>query len=259
MSDAAQLHPLNLESEQYGTPEGIGENISYAFSLGLPELSPSLCLNDGTFVIVGSGPTVKEYVEEIREEAKTRPICAVKGAYDFLVENDIKPTFFVSVEPRFREILHPQKESIFLIASRCDPETFKQVEGYNVILWNAWGSEDENPFVKGHIALGGGPTSGLRALSIGYILGFRKFNFYGMDSCLIEGEKRIGQGEIHNDVQTIDVIVGGRSFLCTMAMADQAQNFQEIYEFIDDITIHSFGDGLISAILAERRKQGLRA
>ena len=85
------MHELEINLSQFGTHEGLVENIHHALSLGLPEFQPSLCSHDGTFVIVGSGPTVKDHIEEIREEYQTRPICAVKGAYDFLVENDIIP------------------------------------------------------------------------------------------------------------------------------------------------------------------------
>ena len=251
------MHELELKADQYGTPEGIGENIKYALSLGLAGLKPAICSHDGTFVIVGSGPTVKNYVEEIREESKTRPICAVKGAYDFLIENDIIPTFYLSVEPRIRPVNHPHKDSLFLLATRCDPAVFKALKDYTIIPWNAWGNEDENVFIEGQIAYGGGPTSGVRSISIGYALGFRQFHIYGLDSCLTNNEKRIDQGSIHNDVTTIPVIVGGREFICTMAMADQANNFQELYEFIPDVHIESFGDGLITAIIEERKKAGM--
>tara|TARA_Y100000310_G_scaffold181396_2_gene181335 strand:- start:8689 stop:9459 length:771 start_codon:yes stop_codon:yes gene_type:complete len=253
-----ELQRLKIESEPFGTREGIEENIQYALSLGLPKLIPAICANDGTFVVVGSGPTVKDFVEEIREEkALNRPICGVKGAYDFLVENEITPHFYLSVEPRDRPLLHPQKDSLFLVASRCHPNMFKKLKDYQVLVWNAWGGEFEQPFYENDLAYGGGSTSGLRAISIGYILGFRKFHLYGFDSCLIGGEKRIGQGDVHGDIKTMSVIVGGKHFTASIAMAEQANTFQEIYEYVKGITIKSFGDGLITAIIAERKRMGL--
>ncbi len=249
--------PLELDINQYGTPEGIAENIKYALSLNLPEFQPAICVHDGTFVIVCSGPSVRDFVAEIREESKTRTICAVKGGYDFCVENGITPSMYLTVEPRRREVRFPQKESVFLLASRTCRENIDALSDYTRILWHAWGQEVENVHIKDHIAVGGGSTSGLRAISIGYILGFRKFRFYGLDSCLVNNEKRVGQGEIHNDVMTTDVIVGDRTFYATMAMAEQANEFQETYKFLPDANIEVMGDGLIAAIIAERKKEGM--
>lgn len=251
------MRELEINLSQFGTHEGLVDNIKHALSLGLPEFQPSLCSHDGTFVIVGSGPTVKDHIEEIREEYQTRPICAVKGAYDYLVENDIIPAFYVSVEPRIRPVNHPHENSVFLLASRCDPEVFERLKDYHIMLWHSWSVEYENEAHTGHLALGGGTTSGLRSINIGHALGFRNFHLYGLDSCLADGEKRLGQGRIHHDVQTTDVIVGGRTFTATMAMAQQADDFQCVYEYLPDLHIESFGDGLITAIISERKKQGL--
>jgi hypothetical protein len=109
----------------------------------------------------------------------------------------------------------------------------------------------------GKFGIGGGTTSGLRAINVGYVLGYRKFRLYGLDSCLADDKstKRF-TGEKAGAI--IDVIVGGRTFWCNHAMAQQAQDFQQLYKVMPDMTVESFGDGLITAILAERRKQGLR-
>ncbi|MDB4351925.1 DUF115 domain-containing protein [Porticoccaceae bacterium] len=251
------MRELALEVEQYGSHESLVENIKHSLSLGLPEFAPGLCTHDGTFVVVGSGPSVADHLDEIRQESLTRPICAVKGAYDYLRDNGISPAIYLTVEPRLRPVKNPHKDSTYLIASRCSPETFEALKDYNVVIWNSWSKEYENEAFTPRMGVGGGTTSGLRAISIGWLLGFRNFHLYGFDSCLTGGEKRIGQGAIHPAVSTTDVIVGNRSFTCNMAMAQQADDFQGIYEFIPDIHIESFGDGLISAIIEQRKKEGM--
>jgi hypothetical protein len=248
------MHELKINVAQYGTHEGLVDNIKENLARGLPELVPSICSHDGTFTIVGSGPSVKDHIAAIGEEAT---VVGVKGAYDYLVENDITPTFYLSVEPRNRPVTRPQKNSIFLLASRIAPEMFEALKDYEILMWNSWSVEYENAEFEGHLAIGGGTTSGLRAICIGYVLGFRNFHLYGFDSCLVDGEKRLGQGQLHEKVTTTDVIVGGRKFLCNMAMAQQADDFQGLYEFLPDIHITSFGDGLITAIIEERRRNGL--
>jgi hypothetical protein len=254
------VHELEIRASAYGTKERITDNIRYALSLGLPELQPCPVSHDGTFIVCGSGPSIETHIEDIRKEALIRPICAVNGAHDFLVENGIKPALFLTVDPRPMEqnFKHVNDDTIYLIASRCDVSTFEVLKGRNILVWHAWGGAEENALYGNKLSYGGGTTSGLRALTIGYILGFRNFHLYGIDSCLMQMEKRVGEGEIHMAVETTDVIVGGTTFICTMAMAQQASAFQDSYDFLPGASYKSFGNGLITAIIAERRKLGFK-
>lgn len=253
------MHPLKIDVSQFGTAE---ENIGYikdSIARGLPELYPVPFGHDGNFVLVGSGCSVTDYVEEIRADKEAgKVICAIKGSHDWLMENDITPDVFVSVEPRDRsyQLKHANDETIYLLASRCNPKVFDALEGKNVVLWHSWSDEEECKAFEGKIGIGGGTTSGLRAINIGYILGFRKFKLYGFDSCLSEDKKRKRfTGEEPGAV--IDVTVGGRTFWCTYALAQQANDFQQVYKVMD-VSIESVGDGLISAIIDERKKMGFK-
>jgi hypothetical protein len=101
---------------------------------------------------------------------------------------------------------------------------------------------------------GGGTTSGMRAINIGYLLGYRKFVLYGYDSCNdAEGKKRF-TGEMTGP--TLDVYVGAekRKFTCNAAMAQQANEFQMLYAVMPDITVEAKGPGLIAAIIDERKR-----
>jgi 6-hydroxymethylpterin diphosphokinase MptE-like protein len=182
----------------------------------------------------------------------------VKGAHDLLCEHDLIPDFYVALDPRDRRncIQRKNKKTLYLMASRNHPDSWQHLKGCNVILWHPWSSEKENEQLRGRTFIGGGTTSGLRALSLGYCMGYRKFILYGYDSCLAgDGKTKRFTGETVEE--PIDVIVDGRKFLANIAMAAQANEFQMIYKMIPDITIESRGDGLISAILAQRRRKGL--
>jgi len=112
----------------------------------------------------------------------------------------------------------------------------------------------------GKLAVGGGTTSGLRAINIGYLLGFRKFTLYGYDSCNDEKGMKRFTGEMA--VNPIEVVVGGengKKFSCSTAMAQQANEFQQIYGVMPDISITAVGPGLIAAIIDERKKLRLVA
>tara|TARA_R110000868_G_scaffold52597_4_gene165953 strand:- start:3784 stop:4581 length:798 start_codon:yes stop_codon:yes gene_type:complete len=261
------LKPLALDVTLFNVAEGITSYIEAAIARGLPEFRPALCTNDGTFVVVGSGPSLASFADELRaERAKGRPICAAKGAHDWLCEQGIEPDLFVSIEPRDRRnnLKHKTERTIYLLASRVAPEIFDHVMENapgRVFIWHAASKEEENEILRKHkikVAIGGMSTSGLRSVNIGYFMGFRKFVFYGMDSCNApDGVTKRIDGSLTGS--TIDVLVGGaqgRKFTCNVAMAKQAEDFQFLYVSMPDITIDVKGDGLIAAIVDERRKAG---
>ena len=252
------MQKLELTVRAAGEPEELCSNIRSSLARGLPELAPALCTHDGTFVCVASGWSMPDYVEEIRAHRKAgRPIVAVKAAHDFLCENGIEPDLWVNLDPRDRTsgIQRHNAHTTYLVASRCPPITFDHLKGRKVLLWHSW---SEGPEIKalgaGKLAIGGGTTSGMRAINIGYILGFRKFVLYGYDSCnRADGMKRF-TGEMTGP--TMDVWVGKNQdrekFTCNAAMAQQANEFQMIYTVMPDITVEAVGPGLIAAIIRER-------
>lgn len=253
-----EVAELAINVEAIGTPEGIESNVKYSLSLGLREFTMAPCINGGKFILCASGPSIKDYVEEIRQDQKDGfPICAIKGAYDFLRERDITPNIYLSVEPRYRPIKDPSDKTTYFMASRCHPQDFDEMieKKLTVVLWHSWTNQEE-AFYKGTLGVGGGSTSGLRALNIAYLLGFKKIKMYGMDSCNIEGVKRVGQGKLARIVKTIGVQVGERVFNCNMAMAAQAQDFQMLWDIMPDIRLEVMGDGLLAAICKERVKMG---
>jgi hypothetical protein len=260
---SAVLKPLEVRVVQAGTTESNSENIRSALARGLPELAPAVCSHDGTFVIVASGPSLPSFVQDIRaEQAKGRPICAINGAYDFLVENGITPNFFLTVDPRPmpQNVTKPQQETVYLLASRVNPEVFDRLKDHKIMLWHSWSREPECDAWKGKFGIGGGTTSGLRAVNVGYVLGFRKFVMYGMDSCLApDRDTKRFTGEVVGPGLVIDVRVGDRTFYCNGALAQQANEFQLLYQGMPDATIDAKGDGLIAAIIAERRRLGKHA
>jgi uncharacterized Rossmann fold enzyme len=251
------MQRLAINVKQYVSPQGNEAQIRETLSRKLPELTPACCAHDGTFVIVASGPSLPDYIDEIRaEQEKGRPVCAINGTYDYLVDNGIIPNLFLTVDPRPmpQNVTKPQKETVFLLASRVNPELFDRLKDYRVLTWHSWSMESECEAFKGRFAIGGGTTSGLRAINVGYVMGFRNFVFYGLDSCLSDDKKtKRFTGEEAGAI--VDVIVGDETFYCNHAMAQQANEFQEIYKVMD-VHIEAKGRGLIAKILKERKRLG---
>ena len=275
-----QLTNRSIQTVTAGTPESNAGHIRSCIARGLPEFSPAPCAHDGTFVIVGSGPSLPKSLDGIRAEKRAgRPICAIKGAHDFLIDNDIIPDLFVSVEPRERPLKHVSDKTCYMLASRVAPSLFDQLAGKNILVWHSFSSENNHPPTpidgqplhwkdfnplpeceewRGRFGVGGASTSGLRAVNLAYIMGFRNVVMYGMDSCLAEDRytKRFS-GENIGDSKCIDVIVGGKRFFCNGALASQAMEFQEVVGMFKDMTFEVKGGGLLAEILVERKKRGI--
>ena len=260
--ETATLQPLHIDVGQFGVAGQHLPAIRSALARGLPEFAPGLVSHDGVMVIAGSGPSLPAFIEEIRAEREQgRPILAVNGAHDLLCEHGLPPDLFLTVDPRdIRHNLRQKNEqTVYLLASRVAPEVFEHLREHRVILWHSAGHPLEMPAFEGVSArkIGGGSTSGLRAIAVSYLMGFRNFVLYGMDSCNdANGRKRFDSGV---STVTTDVVIDGRTFICSMAMAAQANEFQMCtYGLMPDVHIEVKGDGLLAAIVAGRKKRGFR-
>jgi hypothetical protein len=258
------MQPLEITVQPAGTPEELGSNIRSALDRGLPELALAPIKHDGTMVLVASGWSMPSFIDQIRAHRKAgRPIVAIKAAHDFLVENGVHPDLWVNLDPRDRTngIQRLSDHTVYMPSSRCPPSTFDYLKGKKILLWHSWAEGAEMTAIgPGKLAIGGGTTSGLRAINIGYILGFRKFELYGYDSCNdASGNKRFTGDKTG---PAIDIFVGGptgKKFNCNMAMAQQANEFQKIYEVMADVNINAHGPGLIAEILRVRRERQMAA
>jgi uncharacterized Rossmann fold enzyme len=259
------LEPLRIEVSQFGAAEQRAEHIRTNIARGLPEFTPALVEHDGTMVVVGSGPSLPTFIEQIKEErAKGRPICCVKGAHDFLCEHGLEPDLFVSVEPRDRRhnIRKHNDHTVYMLASRVAPEMFDYLAERKIIIWHSYGTEDEIEVLKSantRYAVGGGSTSGLRAIALTYQMGFRHFILVGFDSCLgANGFKRFDSGKFEGITRPVRLEPDGREYIGNMAMLAQAREFQTAtYGVLPNIHFDVWGDGLIAGIVEQRKKKGL--
>jgi hypothetical protein len=257
------MRPLELSIKAHGTVEELQSNIKSALARQLPELAPAPTAHDGTFVCVASGWSMPSFIDDIRKEREQgRPIVAIKATHDFLCENGVKPDLWINLDPRDRTdgIKHVNDHTVYMVASRCPPVTFDKLKGRKILLWHSWSDGEEHKALgAGKLAVGGGTTSGLRAINIGYLLGYRKFVLYGYDSCNDENGRKRFTGELSGP--TMDVYVGesGRKFVCNGAMAQQAKEFQMIFTVMPDIEVEAKGNGLIAEILKVRRDMSAAA
>jgi uncharacterized Rossmann fold enzyme len=244
------LNPLRLKTNCIASDEVLYEHMRSAMQRCLPlhaEAEP----HDKTAVLVGSGPSVKDQLESIRKHTGT--IIAVKDAHDWLIENGIVPHYAVAVDPqehRWNCFRHKHPDVTYMIASQCHPAMFDHLHDQSVILWHLYIRKGQT-YPPDSLLVTGGTTTGLRAITLFYSMGFRKFDLYGYDSCLQDGDLRVDGTKAGKNVQ---VVCAGKTFTTTPEMASQANEFQELFGVMPDMEVKSYGEGLITAILAEREK-----
>lgn len=252
----AALKPLNVGSTCIYEDTVLREHIRHALSLGLPvcDLYPP---HEGVAVLVASGPSVAGQLESIRRQRdRGRPLIAVKDAHDWLIEHGVIPEYAVAIDPRVGRwncFRRKHADVKYLIASQCHADMFAHLHGHQVWLWHLFISEPKTVLPPEAWMIGGGATTGLRAINLFYTMGFRRFELYGYDSCLQDGVLRVN-GDKPKEARPVPVKMGTRTFWCNPAMAHQAQTFQPLFDVMPDMLIQSYGDGLITAILKEREK-----
>lgn len=163
--------------------------------------------------MLSAGPSLKFAMEHMfpkewwaRLDPDSYKIFCIKHALPVLQKAGIKPHFCVALDPRpikgtsthgeVREGLYATapKETIFLIATMTSPSVTEYLmeRGHRVVGWHA-ASHQVNDLIRQGlvnqgVALDGGTSSAMRALSIVQHLGFRKANLVGFDCSYLESE-----------------------------------------------------------------------
>lgn len=237
--------------------EHLFENIRKACLRGLPEIRTVQPEHSVPICMVGSGPSLAGQLEALRELKRDgAKVMAIRDAHDYLIARDIVPDFALSVDPLptaadcFKS---PHPEVHYLIASQSDDAMFDFLKDANVTLWHGY-MKDGQTEPKKKLLIGGHTTSGMRGIAVAYVLGYREFHLFGIDSCMSGDTLRVnGTGaEADQEIFDIEVERGGRKFRCNPAMGLQAQNFQDLYEQLPNAQFIGYGDGLIQAIIEKR-------
>ena len=258
-----EFMPLNVVGKCVVGDEELFANMQWAISRELPEVSKKEDAREGVIAIVGSGPSVKGQLETIRkmQQAGT-PIVAVKDAHDWLIENGVVPEYAFAIDPQKHRWDCFKKKHLdvrYMISSQCHPDMFLHLAVHKITIWHPLITKGQTRPGK-RMLIGGGTTSGLRAISLFYVLGWRHFALFGFDSCLEGGTKLRVNGDGPKDgdkVSEVRIDPQGETFYCTSAMALQAQQFQNYYEWMPDAQYYPYGHGLIQAMIKKREENGM--
>lgn len=215
--------------------------------------------HDRLAVLACYGPSLRETWPAIAmAQANGADVFTVSGAHPFLIERGVIPVAHMDCDPREHKVKllgEPDHRVKYWIASCVHPSYIKRLEGHDVTLWHCYNKEASREIFKidpGHEMVVGGGSVGLRALSVLYCRGYRKFEIHGMDSC------SSASGEHHADFHptklpgVAEIRCGDKWFLATAIHVAYARYFFKSQKMLKGATFAFHGNGL----LAEMVKQG---
>lgn len=218
-----------------------------------------------TALLVSAGPTLPEYIEDIRKKQKAGAVIfAVKHALPVLKDAGITPNYTVLLDPRpvtgtsthgvvrtklFAKVVVGDK---VLLATMTHPSVRELLEkqGANIIGWHAMTAALEKanlPETKIGMTVGGGTCAATRLPVLAYLMGFRRFDFYGYDFYYPTGT---AQENIKQQLLTISVGKNQQQFLTTGELVAAIQDLDRWARWLiqNNLSIEFFGDGVGSII-----------
>ena len=226
-------------------------NIRSAMLRGLPSV-PIIPAHGNTMVLVGYGPSLADHIEEIR--AAKGDIFTTSGSHRILIEHGIVPMAHLESDPRDHKAEGfgtADKRVVYFLASAASRKTFDAVHGCETWLFHVTSSAPESNLIKemdpAAFTVDGGTNSGMMLIGLGTVLGYRKFEIYGMDCSFrcddeilnwpkdqpmpADTRQRVNfhAGFHPNDDQDLyRVWVGDRPFLSSPQLFQSAQDFMSL-------------------------------
>lgn len=187
----------------------------------------------GRAVFVGGGPSVSDFIPEIRvKQNEGYAVYAMNGAAAFLDRHGITTDYHVLMDARPGNVCfvaNPSHATTYLVASQCDPAIFAALKGHQVVMWHAAGTDGSIEVVKtcdpGGELIAGGSTVGLRALNIAMVMGCREMVLYGFDSSNRDDDKHAYEQAMNAGQPVHEFVWQGKTYVASGPMAAQAMEF----------------------------------
>lgn len=151
-------------------------------------------------VLVGGGPSLASSEAAIRELVwNGAKLITVNGAYRWCIEHQLQPRSQIVMDGRAfnAKFVQPAvRDCRYLLASQCHPDLWDAVEGReHVWLFHAATGESDGLkelldayYLKQWVGIGGGVTVICRAVMLLRLLGYLRFDLFGVDCCWLDGE-----------------------------------------------------------------------
>lgn len=223
--------------------------------------------HSGSAVIVAGGPSVENKYPEIWQLlGQKSTLFSINCMHRWLVDHNLQPNIHVIFEEDIDPAVvigEPCKGTAYYISSQCPPKVFDYFEGHKIVLWHFYAEDDQyNAAIKalypGETMLAGGYTTLFRAINIAIVLGYRKFELFGVDSSFEDDNNQHVNGypTKPNDQGLADVWWGERKFRTNGALAFQAEMFRRFCEDNEGkVKVRVHGSGLLPFMLQTEPKE----
>ena len=262
--------PLQLQGKTNIPLDGMYENVRAAQASGFPILQDRGRITQQPIVIVGDSPDLEQHAGKIAElRASGAKILAVKRTHDWLIERGIVPDYAVCSDGQrctvdvFRArdvgIVRRSPGITYLAASISHPDMWEYLRGQAVLIWHPHidGRQRVLPEWAGVKKVYGGSTTGLRSISLAYILGHRNQVLVGMSSCVAaNGAMRATGGKVFDFDAPFPVHYAGRWFWMTAALAQQVNDLMGTLRLCPGIKVDVIGDGALPHVLRTGKAAG---
>lgn len=249
--------PLILIGEINAQPaigeEGCFANVKINVTKTDRRLSEVDFTHDGPAIIACYGPSLKETWPMIRDEMKAGGhLVTVSGAHDFLLKNKLQPLYHIECDARFHkaEMVTPHWRTEYLLGSCVHPSLVDKTlaVGATTTLWHVntglASIEHLAELEPEEVMVSGGGSVGMRAMSVMWLLGYRKFLIHGMD-CSFTDDQHAGP-HTGKGMKEIQVRCGARWYRTSLVLVTYARHFLETLSlFPPGLEIEMHGDGLL--------------
>lgn len=207
--------------------------------------------HDRVAIICGSGPSLADSVDEIRD--LVGDIFALNGAAKYLFDMARTPDFQVILDPQPKtaDLVGPAFTHLF--ASQVDPNCFARAP--DATLWHLAieGDLDELLPTDSHVGepytvIGAASSVGTTALVIAYALGYRTIHCYGLDSSHVGADTHAFRQPMNDGEPMCSVTFNGKDYRTSLTMKLQAERFPVVARQLVDCEIHVHGSGLLPDI-----------
>lgn len=246
------VSPLVIMGMNNTTDEVVMGNLEATFARGY---TPFVEVKEyrGPVSIVGSGPSISWTYQDIVGD-----VIACNSAHDFLISKGVIPKYAMvwDAHPVMGNIIKtPQKDVIYLIASRCHPSVFETLRGFNVVVWHALGGDSVEQLLikrnKMEPIIAGGSSSVTRATHVAGALGYTKeMHLFGVDSSYAQTESHVNGSIAESGPNKMQLRVCGTWFTVAPWMALQAGDFKVLAPLLkgNGVRLVVHGTGLIPYI-----------
>lgn len=262
------IEGVELQGTMNTDDETVLRNMAYSCRQGHPQFWPQGKKSDRV-VLVGGGPslksTEKDLVDLVFEGAK---VVTVNGSYHWCLERNIRPSAQIVLDARASNarFLTPEVPNCaYLLASQTDKACWDAVKDYkSVFIWHSVGEKEgaraeflNKFYMRNWVGVAGGVTVTTRAIGLLRMLGYLRFDLFGVDSCWFgDANHAFPQPENDRDARMIfRASPTGRPdlerlFICSPWHVKQLEDFLQFIRVAGHhFALNIHGDGLIAYAL----------